>query len=112
MISGEIKEDGVKRKGYLIYGREVFVNVVKRGNSNGNVNSELKGIFDCIESCGKGYGWEKKMKGLFGDFDRRSRRVGNRVENKKSGLGGVLKGVGGLNLGRFGEDEIELLGDG
>ena len=111
IITPEIKEDAVKTKGYFIYPSQLFVNVVKTANTNPNLNTDLKAIFDSIESSANGYASEKNIKGLFADFDTTSTRLGNTVENKNSRLAAVLKGVAGLNFGSFAEHEIDLFGD-
>ncbi len=111
VITPEIKDDAVKTKGYFIYPSQLFGNVVKTANTNPNLNTDLKAIFDSIESSANGYASEKNIKGLFADFDTTSTRLGNTVENKNSRLAAVLKGVEGLNFGNFEELEIDLFGD-
>lgn len=111
IITPEIKEDAVKTKGYFIYPSQLFVNVVKTANTNPNLNTDLKAIFDSIENSANGYASEKNIKGLFADFDTTSTRLGNTVENKNSRLAAVLRGVAGLNFGSFAEHEIDLFGD-
>lgn len=111
VITPEIKDDAVKTKGYFIYPSQLFVNVVKTANTNPNLNTDLKAIFDSIESSANGYASEKNIKGLFADFDTTNTRLGNTVENKNSRLAAVLKGVEGLNFGSFEEHEIDLFGD-
>ena len=111
IITPEIKEDAVKTKGYFIYPSQLFANVVKTAHTNPNLNTDLKAIFDSIESSANGYASEKNIKGLFADFDTTSTRLGNTVENKNSRLAAVLKGVEGLNFGSFEEHEIDLFGD-
>jgi len=110
-ISAEIKDDAVKTKGYFIYPSQLFVNVAKTANTNPNLNTDLKAIFDAIENSANGYPSEKDIKGLFADFDTTSSRLGNTVENKNSRLAKVLKGVAELNFGNFEDSEIELFGD-
>ena len=95
IITPEIKEDAVKTKGYFIYPSQLFANVVKTAHTNPNLNTDLKAIFDSIESSANGYASEKNIKGLFADFR----------------LAAVLKGVEGLNFGSFEEHEIDLFGD-
>nr|WP_288833745.1 type I restriction-modification system subunit M [uncultured Flavobacterium sp.] len=110
-ITQEIIDDAVKTKGYFIYPSQLFVNVVKTANTNPNLNTELKAIFNAIESSANGYPSEEDIKGLFADFDTTSTRLGNTVENKNSRLAAVLKGVEELNFGNFEDSEIELFGD-
>ena len=110
-ISSEIKDDAVKTKGYFIYPSQLFLNVAKSANTNPNLNTDLKAIFDAIESSANGYPSEQDIKGLFADFDTTSSRLGNTVENKNSRLASVIKGVAELNFGKFEENQIDLFGD-
>ncbi|BBQ06397.1 type I restriction-modification system subunit M [Elizabethkingia anophelis] len=111
VITPEIKDDAIKTKGYFIYPSELFVNIAKTANTNPNLNTDLKAIFDAIESSANGYPSEPDIKGLFADFDTTSTRLGNTVENKNSRLAAVLKGVEGLNFGNFEDNQIDLFGD-
>ena len=111
VITPEIKEDAIKTKGYFIYPSQLFVNVAKKANTNPNLNTDLKAIFDAIESSANGYPSEAEIKGLFADFDTTSTRLGNTVENKNSCLAAVIKGVEGLNFGNFEDNQIDLFGD-
>ena len=109
VITPEIKDDAIKTKGYFIYPSQLFVNVAKAANTNPNLNTELKNIFNEIESSATGYPSEEDIKGLFADFDTTSTRLGNTVENKNSRLAAVLKGVEELNFGNFEDNQIDLL---
>ncbi len=111
VITPEIKDDAVKTKGYFIYPSQLFVNIAKTANTNTNLNTDLKAIFDAIESSANGYPSEEDIKGLFADFDTTSTRLGNTVENKNSRLVAVLKGVEELNFGNFEDNQIDLFGD-
>lgn len=111
VITPEIKDDAVKTKGYFIYPSQLFVNIVKTANTNANLNTDLKAIFDAIESSANGYPSEDDIKGLFADFDTTSTRLGNTVENKNSRLAAVLKGVAELDFGNFEDNQIDLFGD-
>lgn len=111
VITPEIKDDAVKTKGYFIYPSQLFVNVVKDADTNPNLNTDLKAIFDSIESSANGYASEKNIKGLFADFDTTSNRLGNTVENKNKRLAAVLKGIEELDFGNFEENKIDLFGD-
>ena len=110
-ISAEIKDDAIKTKGYFIYPSQLFANVTKTANTNPNLNTDLKTIFNAIESSANGYPSEQDIKGLFADFDTTSSRLGNTVENKNSRLAAVIKGVEELNFGNFEDNEIDLFGD-
>ncbi|MCG2791935.1 MAG: type I restriction-modification system subunit M [Weeksellaceae bacterium] len=111
VISPEIKHDAIKSKGYFIYPSQLFVNVAKTAHTNRNLNTDLKAIFDAIESSANGYESEPDIKGLFADFDTTSSRLGNTVEAKNSRLAAVLKGVEALNFGNFEDHQIDLFGD-
>ncbi|WP_140936958.1 type I restriction-modification system subunit M [Sphingobacterium lumbrici] len=110
-ITPEIKADAVRTKGYFILPSQLFVNVAKTANKNKNLNTDLKAIFDAIESSANGYPSESDIKGLFADFDTTSTRLGNTVENKNSRLAAILKGVEELNFGSFEDNQIDLFGD-
>ncbi|NAW51182.1 type I restriction-modification system subunit M [Elizabethkingia argentiflava] len=111
VITSEIKADAVRTKGYFIYPSQLFVNIAKKANTNENLNTDLKAIFDAIESSANGYPSEYDIKGLFADFDTTSTRLGNTVENKNSRLAAILKGVEELNFGSFEDNQIDLFGD-
>ena len=111
VITPEIKDDAIKTKGYFIYPSQLFVNVAKNANENPNLNTDLSAAFTAIESSANGYPSEQDIKGLFADFDTTSNRLGNTVKDKNSRLSSVLKGVAGLNFGKFEENHIDLFGD-
>ncbi len=114
-ITPEIKDDAIKTKGYFIYPSQLFVNVAKTANTNPNLNTDLKAIFDAIESSANGYPSEPDIKGLFADFDTTSTRLGNTVESKNSTLAKVLKGIEELDFGPawsgIEDNQIDLFGD-
>lgn len=110
-ITSEIKDDAIKTKGYFIYPSQLFVNVAKKANTNPNLNTDLKAIYDAIESSANGYPSEPDIKGLFADFDTTSTRLGNTVESKNNTLAKVLKGIEELDFGNFENNEIDLFGD-
>jgi len=111
VITPDIKDDAIKTKGYFIYPSQLFVNVARTANTNANLNTDLKAIFDAIESSAYGYPSEDDIKGLFADFDTTSTRLGNTVEGKNDRLAKVLKGVEQLNFGNFEDNHIDLFGD-
>lgn len=111
VITPEIKEDAIKTKGYFIYPSQLFVNVAKTANTNTNLNTDLKSIFDAIEGSANGYPSEPDIKGLFADFDTTSSRLGNTVEGKNDRLAKVLKGIDELTFGNFEDNQIDLFGD-
>ena len=111
VITPEIKDDAIKTKGYFIYPSQLFVNVAKTANTNTDLNTDLKSIFDAIEGSANGYPSESDIKGLFADFDTTSSRLGNTVEGKNDRLAKVLKGIAELSFGNFEDNQIDLFGD-
>ena len=111
VITDDIKHDAVLSKGYFIYPSQLFANLAKTANTNSNLNTDLKSIFDSIEASANGYPSEASIKGLFADFDTTSTRLGNTVENKNKRLAAVIKGVEELNFGNFEDNHIDLFGD-
>src|SRR5690554_1565525 len=111
VITPEIKEDAIKTKGYFIYPSQLFINVAKAANTNTDLNTDLKSIFDAIEGSANGYPSEPDIKGLFADFDTTSSRLVNTVEGKNDRLAKVLKGIDELTFGNFEDNQIDLFGD-
>ncbi|MEG0897525.1 MAG: type I restriction-modification system subunit M [Ruthenibacterium sp.] len=111
IITGEIKEDAIKTKGYFIYPSQLFGNISKKANSAENLNTDLADIFAAIESSANGYPSELDIKGLFADFDTTSNRLGNTVKEKNSRLAAVINGVAELDFGEFEDNQIDLFGD-
>ncbi|MBW7858234.1 MAG: type I restriction-modification system subunit M, partial [Leptonema sp. (in: Bacteria)] len=111
VITPELKADAIKTRGYFIYPSQLFVNVAKTANTNPNLNTDLKAIFDAIEGSANGYASEDDIKGLFADFDTTSTRLGTTVADKNKRLAAVLKGVEELNFGNFEDNQIDLFGD-
>ena len=111
IVNEEIKEDAIKTKGYFIYPSQLFENIAKNANTNESLNTDLAAVFSAIESSANGYPSEQDIKGLFADFDTTSNRLGNTVKEKNKSLSAVIKGVEGLNFGRFEENHIDLFGD-
>lgn len=111
IITKEIKEDAIKTKGYFIYPSQLFARIARNANTNDSLNTELKAIFDAIESSANGFPSELDIKGLFADFDTTSNRLGNTVKDKNSRLAAVIKGVEELDFGKFEDNQIDLFGD-
>lgn len=111
IIRQEIKENAIKTKGYFIYPSQLFTNIAKNANNNESLNTDLSNIFSAIESSANGYQSEDDIKGLFADFDTTSNRLGNTVKEKNSRLAAIIKGVEGLNFGKFEDNQIDLFGD-
>ena len=111
IITDDIKDDAIKTKGYFIYPSQLFCNVAAKANINTRLNIDLNSAFVAIETSAYGYPSEADIKGLFADFDTTSNRLGNTVKDKNTRLAAVLKGVEGLKLGNFEDNQIDLFGD-
>ncbi|WP_332028027.1 type I restriction-modification system subunit M [Kaistella sp.] len=110
-IPETVIDDAVKTKGYFIYPSQLFFNVQTKAAKNGNLNTDLKMIFNAIENSANGYASESDIKGLFADFDTTSSRLGNTVEEKNRRLSAVLNGIAELNFSSFSDSKIDLFGD-
>ncbi len=111
IITDDIRDDAIKTRGYFIYPSQLFANIAKGANHNDSLNTDLAQIFAAIEASASGYPSEGDIKGLFGDFDTTSNRLGNTVKDKNTRLAAVLKGVAGLDFGDFEDNHIDLFGD-
>ena len=111
VLTDEIIEDAVKTKGYFIKPSQLFSAVVKKADDNDNLNTDLKTIFDAIQSSAVGYDSEEDIKGLFDDVDTTSNRLGNTVPEKNKRLADILKGIAGIDFGNFEDNHIDLFGD-
>ena len=111
VITDDIKDDAIKTKGYFIYPSQLFATIAKGAHRNENLNTDLAAIFKAIEGSANGYPSEPDIKGLFADFDTTSNRLGNTVADKNTRLSAVLKGVAGLKLDQFADNQIDLFGD-
>jgi len=111
VITPEIKDDAIKTKGYFIAPSQLFANIAADANTNESLNTDLASIFTAIEASANGYPSEGDIKGLFADFDTTSNRLGNTVKDKNTRLAAVLKGVAGLEIGQFEDNENEMFGD-
>lgn len=110
-VTDSMRKHAVADQGYFIYPWQLFCNVLKKVDTNANLNIELRSIFNDIESSAIGTASEEKIKGLFADFDTTSTKLGSTVEDKNKRLKAVLKGVAELNFGDFEKNQIDLFGD-
>lgn len=111
LITDKIKEDAVKTKGYFIYPSQLFSNLVKNAKDNDNLNTDLKAVFDAIESSAVGYASEDDIKGLFDDVDTTSNKLGATVTEKNKRLAAILEGIASLDFGSFHDSKIDIFGD-
>ncbi len=107
----DFKPGTVKDKGFFILPSQLFINVVKNGDENQNLNADLANIFKAIEGSSIGNASEKDIKGLFDDIDTTSNRLGNTVGEKNKRLLSILKGIAKIDFKKFEENDIDAFGD-
>ena len=111
LITPEVRDDAIKTKGYFIMPSQLFSSVVKTARQNERLNTDLKDIFDDIESSAIGYASEHDIKGLFDDVDTRSNKLGSTVPERNQRLALILEGIASLDFGNFEDNHIDLFGD-
>ena len=74
------------------------------------VNTKLADVFRRIEDSAKGTASEANFKGLFGDFDVQSPKLGNSADERIKKIVAVLEKVGEMKL-KGAENTIDLFGD-
>ena len=111
LITPEVRDDAIKTKGYFIMPSQLFSSVVKTARQNEHLNTDLKDIFDDIESSAIGYASEHDIKGLFDDVDTRSNKLGSTVPERNQRLALILEGIASLDFGNFEDNHIDLFGD-
>lgn len=110
-ISDELRQETIKEKGFFIKPSELFANVVETAGKNGDLNEDLQKIFKNIEASAEGQASQGDIKGLFGDFDTTSTRLGDDVMKQHKRLAALLADVKDLDFGPPGEMQIDLFGD-
>lgn len=101
----------LEEKGFFIHPSELFENVCKRAEKDTNLNETLEKAFKNIESSAQGKDSESDMKGLFDDIDVNSNKLGATVPKRNEKLVKLLKAIGELELGNYGDNSIDLFGD-
>lgn len=107
----EIRDDMVTTKGFFILPSQLFCNMQKNAQNNGNLNVDLKNIFDAIEGSSKGTEAEKDFAGLFDDLDVTSNKLGSTVIEKNKKLVELLNNIASLHLGNYQDNTIDAFGD-
>ncbi|MDI3348486.1 type I restriction-modification system subunit M [Mycoplasmopsis arginini] len=105
------KETLIKEKGFFIKPSSLFINVVKNGQDNENLNEILNNIFKEIESSAIGTASEEDFKGLFSDMDTNNTRLGATVIERNKKLYSILKHISDLELGNYQDNTIDVFGD-
>jgi len=101
----------VEEKGFYILPSELFDNVRKNAAHDDDLNETLERVFSNIEGSAVGADSENDLKGLFDDLDVNSAKLGPTVIKRNEKLAKLLAAIGGLNLGNFEDNSIDLFGD-
>jgi len=105
------RADTVREKGFYILPSELFQNVVKKAQSDPDLNQTLSAAFKNIENSAKGTDSEDDLKGLFDDLDVNSNKLGNSVPKRNKHLAKLLQSIHELKLGNYSENTIDAFGD-
>lgn len=101
----------VDEKGFFIHPSKLFENVRKNAKTDANLNETLETAFKEIEASAQGTPSEDNMKGLFDDIDVNSNKLGATVPRRNEQLVKLLDAIGGLDLGNYSDNTIDVFGD-
>lgn len=107
----ELRAKLVSDKGFFILPSQLFHNLLKNAPNDENLNGRLEQLFRAIEESTIGSGGEENFKGLFGDLDVNSNKLGSTIEKRNEKLIKLLEGIGALQLGDLKERSIDAFGD-
>ncbi len=114
-ISDEMAEnarvDLLGEKGFFIYPSELFENICKKAKNDENLNETLETVFKNIEASAQGQDSESDMKGLFDDIDVNNNKLGATVIRRNEKLVKLLEAIGGLSIGNYDDNSIDIFGD-
>ncbi len=101
----------IDEKGFFIKPSSLFVNVVKNGETNENLNETLDKVFREIEASAIGSPSEEDFRGLFSDLDTNNNRLGATVNERNKKLLNILTHIADLKLGSYKDNTIDVFGD-
>ncbi len=106
------REETVREKGFFILPSQLFCNVCRRADSDPNLNETLSTIFAAIENSAKGTESEPDFKGLFGDIDVNSNKLGASVQKRNETLVKILGTIADMKLGSdYADNNNDTFGD-
>lgn len=131
-VAESIRDEMVQEKGFFIKPTELFNNLLKKikkedkdvkdkAEKNGmaveisdldeNLNEKLQEIFKNIEASAIGSPSEENFKGLFGDIDVNSNKLGPTVIKRNKRLKKLITVIGDMDLGDYQDNSIDAFGD-
>ena len=91
----------VRTKGFFILPSQLFCNVRSKAKNNENLNETLEKTFYAIENSARGSESEDDLKGLFGDIDVNSNKLGPTVAKRNEKLRKIMDSIGEMELGNY-----------
>ncbi|MBR1594800.1 MAG: type I restriction-modification system subunit M [Alloprevotella sp.] len=106
------RAETVREKGFFILPSQLFCNVCRRADADPNLNETLSTVFAAIENSAKGTESEADFKGLFGDIDVNSNKLGATVQKRNETLVKILGTIASMRLGGdYANNNIDTFGD-
>lgn len=109
-VSVTQKDFLVKNKGFFIKPSELFWNILKKADTDDNLNVTLDTIFKNIENSAIGTDSEPDFRGLFDDLDVNSNKLGATVAERNKRLVKLLNGIAEMKLS-YSDNTIDAFGD-
>jgi len=115
-----IKEESLEELGYFLLPSELFTEVARRGNGNGNLNyvegeskfilEDLQKILTNIQLSTMGTASEEDFDNLFEDMDLNSTKLGRTPEVRNAIISKVLSHLDKIDF-KLEHSELDILGD-
>ena len=110
-----VRQACIGHLGFFLKPTELFSYLVKKGqkeieNESDFILEDLKNVLDAIEKTSAGTASEDDFKGLFGDMDLNSTKLGSRENEKNEVVVEVLVILSGIDF-RLEDAKSDLLGD-
>jgi len=115
LVLGEVEKACIGHLGFFLKPTELFSYLVKKGqgeikDQNTFILENLKTVLNDIEKTSAGTASEDDFKGLFGDIDFTSTKLGSRESQKNEVVVEVLRLLSGVDF-KLEDSKSDLLGD-
>ncbi|QCZ36599.1 type I restriction-modification system subunit M [Mycoplasma nasistruthionis] len=97
--------------GYFIKPSDLFNNVLKKVDTNENLNQDLRRIFVSIVESSKGKDSEEDFEGLFDTFDFNKSALGNNLSEKNEFFAYILKEINNIPIDSVEDSGIDVFGE-